>query len=226
MNNSNAQVRMPDLRQQHAITHALLEMTTTRLNLNDDNCNYHHQDDFFRVSRDSGFTDRNTARGSLCLGVVSHPSVPRRVWKVTHTDVQRDPYILFARWIFENRIWEQSAHAPRIYDILESEYEQVALICMEELDEFEWEHEADYLRQDWGLANHAAFVENGKDPTKWIDRAAALDIDPSHVNRPLSTFLEMMVHTFEDAPVWWDIHKKNVMKRGEILVITDPFSAP
>ena len=226
MNNSPAQARRPDLQQQHAITHALLEMTTTRINLGNGDANYHHQDDFFHVSRDNGFTDRNTAGGSLCLGVVSHPSVPRRIWKVTHTDLKRDPYILFARWVFENRIWEQSAHAPRIYDIVESDVAPIALICMEELDEFEWEDEADYLCQDWGMAYKVACQENDLSfDTDHVEFLTQNAINPDHINRPLSTFLELMAQNFADVPIWWDLHKKNVMKRGEILVITDPFSA-
>ena len=180
------------------------------------------QDDFAYASSRHGFTDRNTRKGMMCLGVVSHPAVPNRIWKLVRT--QDDPaYIAYARWIHENRIWDVSAHAPRIYDVIDGG--EVVLICMEELQEFDWENAPDYLQNDWLIGRSILRDRSHKDPEAYIKwyryNMADTWVDLDHKNQPLRTYAEMVFDQF-DGQFTWDFHKGNMMLRGEVPVISDP----
>jgi len=186
-----------------------------RTSLSGNGCPFETQDNLHEFSTSKGFDDRNEGGGVMCMGVVSHPDLPKRVYKLVYTGHDSvDVYIEYAEWLYENRLWEDNPHFPRIYEINYSEDRQVALVVIEELQEFLWDEAPDYLKDDYFIARGKLGLLSKDQPPGW---AAS--------NRPLEHAVETIRQRFGvRTDLLFDLHKGNVMLRGEILVITDPIA--
>ncbi|WP_422048048.1 hypothetical protein [Shimia sp.] len=159
-----------------------------------------------------GFTNANTGEGILALAVATHPDIPDRVYKLVHTDTQQDPYLVYASWVYENKLWEKNPHFPRIFEIVHSDDSPVALVVMERLTELIWEDQPEWIRDDYYLVK--GFL--------YSDDFSYQMVNKDHANRPLTTAAEQLTEYCSDFPYNFDLHKGNVMLRNDLLVITDP----
>ena len=173
----------------------------------------HRQQDTESSYNPLGFRSVNHGYGSYCLGVAEHPDLPQRVYKMACADPQYDPYILYAEWVFENRLFEDNPHFPRINSISYSEDGDIALVCMEKLEEFNVDIAAEWQRYDALLYKH-------------LTRSTVFGAPPGdYKNRPLETACQMIVDVFEEHPnVHFDSHYGNIMLRDDTLVLIDPIS--
>lgn len=161
-----------------------------------------------------GFSDMNKGGGGFCMGVLDHELHPKMVFKLCSTDSDYDGYILYARWVFENRVWEWSPHVPRIFDILESEEGGVALVVMERLEEItDWTGVHQWVQNEHGLAYREL---TGKD-VSWYR------VPRSYKNDAISDVCQQIKSAFPEHRI--DLHRGNVMLRDGIhMVIIDPIT--
>lgn len=177
------------------------------------------QDRFTNLVRGDGFINSNTHGGSFCLGVVKHPDAPKRVFKICTTDTHSDAYFMYIQWVHENNLWKTNPHFPRVYGIDYINDGKMAVVALEELQEWAFESapsyydsniEPDFLENDWRLA--ATLLGNKYNPKP----------SDGYTNRPLKTAATSIFEEFSSGGVRFDLHRCNVMMRGEVMVIIDP----
>lgn len=171
------------------------------------------KDTLFTLATEAGFKHLSS-KGIYALGVVTHPDLPKRVYKVARCGEDTDdPYMEYAEWVFENRLFDENPHYPRIYDITYAENRTVALVVIEQLEELDWQFAPDYLKDDYWVARRALGRPSDEPPPGWTAS-----------NKPLEAAAKAIKDRWEGL-AYMDLHKGNVMLRGEIMVITDPISA-
>nr|DAU76335.1 MAG TPA: hypothetical protein [Caudoviricetes sp.] len=171
------------------------------------------KDMLYSLASESGFQNLSSG-GFYALGVMIHPDLPKRVYKVARCGEDTDdPYMEYAEWVFQNRLFDQNPHYPRIYDITYAENRTVALVVLEQLEELQWYGAPDYLKDDYWVARRALGLHTDDAPLGW----------QAH-NRPLEAAAKAIYDKWFTY-AYMDLHKGNVMLRGEIMVITDPISA-
>lgn len=175
-----------------------------------------------------GLTELNGGRGCYVLGVVEHPDLPGRVYKICHADPRVDPYIDFAQWIVDNEEVNRNQHFPRIYDIAYSGDGQIATVTMEKLNDFfDPEYDAqvdatpDSLENDYRMIHHNVVVKANSSRRNWVPEPLA-----AHRNPALRHACEMLYERFSpDSRLFFDLHRNNVMLRGNmVMVILDPIA--
>ena len=163
--------------------------------------------------------------GSYCLTVVEHPDLPQRVYKVCNANPADDPYILYAEWLLETRIFEDNPHFPRIHEIVYSSDGMIAVVVSEKLDEVVWSDAHEFIKADWRIYYNTCFDRDTRNlSATYLDNKAWL-LQNDHNNPPLSRASKMVFEKFKEHPdVFFDSHKGNVMLRGNIVVLIDPLA--
>lgn len=204
---------------------ALREATLKAAVANFDECSdpYTQQVEVTHAVAGTGMVDLCGMNGSFTLSVTEHPDLPGLVYKVCRADPMADPYILYAQWVYENRLWEKNPHFPRIFEINYTQDGTIALLVMEKLEHLSLTDSPDYIINDyWGFRVHIQY------------RGTHPDVRPSwypphyvvqNTLRPIKTAAHMIHDEFDHLPfVRFDLHAGNFMLRGEVLVCIDPLS--
>lgn len=184
---------------------------------------YRQQDIAYATIREMGLNEISGGSGCYVLGVVEHPDLPGRVYKICHGDPRVDPYIEYAQWIMDNPEVNENPHFPRIFDISYSADGNIATVTMEKLSPlFEAPEETlDFLEDDYRAIYHNVSVRATPSRKMYLPKPSA-----GYTNASLKRACEMLFNRFDpDGRVRFDLHRNNVMLRGNTcMVILDPIA--